>query len=213
MSFRRIAKQHFRSDQELRYKARQQALNPEKISIYPSNKVPKRAKKTISRLFNSFEISDRARFTLRAYGIPFNYQGIVTKSYSTKTVLKLFHISYSTLYKWLQNGILPSAFVKLEIHNGVFKNYWFYHQVQPVYSWYMHMCARGIERIKPEYYLEEMDILKRLLIAQEKRWYAKLGVRYPNLYADMCGKYGVIHLQKDEKSAIILSNLSKGSSK
>jgi hypothetical protein len=195
MAMRRIAKQHFISDQRLRYRARQNNLDPAEINIYPSKRPPKNARKTISRYFNSFEISDRARFSLRAYGVPFSWQGVVTKSYSTKTMLKLFNINKATLYRWVKEGIMPEAAVKLKVQGKeIYRNTWLYHQVQPVYIWYMHMSARGMKRLIVASNQDEVNVLRRLLIAQEKRWLAKLGVEYIDSHVKKCGKFGVIHL-------------------
>src|SRR5688500_9471456 len=93
---------------ELKRKDREQNLSPDDISVYPSRSVATTARgKVVSTSFNSFAIPYRLRFSLRAYGKPFEYQGIITKRYDVPALLALFQVSRVTLYTWMETGYLP----------------------------------------------------------------------------------------------------------
>lgn len=186
MSFKRYSRKHTQLVRNLRFKAREQNLDPAALRIYSSKKA---ANSPISKHFNAYRITDRQRFTLKAYGKPFNYQGVMTKRYDIPALLKLFFVHRDTLYRWMRKGYFPEPAIKLAKPAKV---YWLYHQIQPVYVWYWHLRSRGMSMLN----VTEQDykLLLRMLLSQEKRWYQRLGIEYIDPYRRTAGKYGVIYL-------------------
>lgn len=186
MAFRRYSKIHSKALNSLRIKARTNNLAPTDIEPYLSNKA---VDNPVSKYFNAYKLSDRQRFTLKAYGKPFNYQGVMTKRYDMAALLKLFFVNRRTLYDWMEKGYLPEPMFK--IVQKPIRVFWLYHQIQPFYVWYWHLRARGLKTASVT--TKDYQLLLRMLISQERRWYRMLGIEYHDPYRRTAGKYGVIY--------------------
>jgi hypothetical protein len=159
--------------------------DPATIPFYSSKKAQLQV---VSRGFNALKISDRQRFTLKAYGKPFNYQGVMTKRYDVPALEKLFFVSSRTIHSWVEKGLLQEPMLVLSYAR---KRLWFYHQVQPLYVWYWHIRSRR-ERMRdlPE---ADLKVLKRMQRFSDIRWHKLIGVEWHDPYREKAGKYGVIH--------------------
>jgi hypothetical protein len=181
----------------LKRQARKYDLSPDSLNVYPSKNVSLTVRvKLVSKSFNSFAIPYRLSFSLKAWDKPFNYQGVFIKRYDLLPVISLLGIERDTLYYWINKGIFPAPIMVL--HGVKDKQYWFYHQVQPMYVWYHHMKARGISRIDTKGVQEDIKALKRLQLSQERRWFKRLGIEHIDAYTQKAGKFGVIWLTEDE---------------
>jgi len=145
--------------------------------------------KPVSKFHNSFALSNRYKFTLRAYGKPFNYHGVLTKCYDIPAMEKLFLVDIKSIYNWVSRGYLPEPYVRVLQSRG--RRYWFYHQVQPFYTWYWNRRARGL-RIS-HVSARDHGVLKRLVTIQERQWCIRLGVEFGDPYSRIAGRYGVIY--------------------
>jgi hypothetical protein len=167
--------------------------DPEALQFYPS-KNPKTVSggKAVSRKFNSLALPYRYQFLLKAYGKPFKYQGVVTKQYTVKTLMLLFGVSERTLRRWVEFGVLEAPFITLKGQHRTERSYWFYHQVQPVYSWFLHLKARGLQvSITDECKFSLLRTNKR---RARRRFEQLLGIEEVDEYTKIAGKYGVIPL-------------------
>lgn len=179
---------------EFKRKAREHGLAPEDIAIYPSKTVAVTGRgNTVSKTFNAIAIPKRLRYSLKAWGQPFTYQGIVTKRYDVPAMLAMFGVGRATIYAWIKAGYLPEAFIR--VSGKTEKVYWLYHQVQPMYVWYHHMKARGIRNpCLIRSYPKEHKQLKALQRISDRRWHKLLGIEYQDKYAYFFGKFGVAPL-------------------
>lgn len=168
--------------------------DPAGLEIYPS-KNPETARasngQTYSPAFNAIAIPRRLVITLKAVGKPFKYQGVVTKSYDTETMLALFAIHRATLFRLVEKELLEAPFITIDTPVGR-RKVWFYHQVQPFYVWYMHMKARGYTHLKFGKDSKELALLRRMRHNAEVRFMRMLGVEYVDPYTEKAGKYGVL---------------------
>lgn len=173
---RKTAKKPVKFTQEARKR------DPASMPFYSSRKPQIQV---VSTGFNALKISDRQRFTLKAYGKPFNYQGVITKRYDLAALSKIFFTSYFTLYQWIKKGYLPEP--QITMHR---KRIWMYHQIQPFYVWYWHQ--RNKKRTLAGLTEADYKILVRMQRYADMRWHRLLGVEYPDPYREKAGKFGVI---------------------
>jgi len=167
------------------------ARSPEEIIVYIGRKVSRtRRDKTVAKVFNAIAIPKWYYFTLKSYGEPFKYHECMTKRYSRPALLRLFGISSSTLLAWVKSGIMPEPIMRVSGTSNE-RQYWFYHQVQPVYVWYMHMRSRGITEIHKKAYVAEIEVLQRHIRKQEVLFLRRAGHTVINDYEAVAGKYGV----------------------
>lgn len=158
--------------------------DPATLPFYSSKKA---TSQVVSAGYNALAISDRQRFTLKKYGKPFNYQGVMTKRYDLAALCRLFVASHMTIYAWMKIGYLPEP--QITIANK--KRMWMYHQVQPFYVWYWHV--RNRRATLKGVTAEEYAILQRMQKYSDMRWHRLLGVEYDDPYVKVAGKYGVIY--------------------
>ncbi len=71
------------------------------------------------------------------------------------------------------------------------RSYWFYHQVQPVFIWYMYLRSRGIKRIAADDNCRFSELVKNLKRSQI-RFEKLLGIEQIDEYTLIAGNYGVI---------------------
>lgn len=108
---------------------------------------------------------------------------------------KLFVINRVTLFRWVEKGVMPEPFIKVRRGDYDEKTLWFYHQVQPVYVWYIHLRSRGIQRVAANDSCL-FPVLQRNLSRSRIRFEKLLGVEQVDQYLVEAGKYGVIQLDR-----------------
>jgi len=176
-------------------KARAENLGPDDAKIYVS-KMPASARtfrgEVVARQLNAIAIPEWWKVTFKKNGAPFKYNGYMTRRYTLTSFTRMLGIGSVTFYSWRKAGYVPEPFLTLQGANGQNTYYWLYHQVQPVFSWYMHMKSRGVVNISSKRDAKALRELHRMKRQAEKRFLAKLGEDYIDPYVKKAGKYGVI---------------------
>lgn len=173
-------------------KARAEGLGPDDASIYMSrvaDDIRKPHVKTIT--MNAITIPEWMRVSLMKTGKIFRHNGVTTRYYTSTTICALLRINKATFSRWRASGLVPEPYVYVQ-RDGPRIGYWLYHQVQPLYSWYMHMRSRGIKNIVNAYHEKEIRKLRHLYKLAEKRFMARLGEDYVDPYIKEAGRYGVV---------------------
>jgi len=194
MTFRRYARKPSK-----RLKAFGRGRSPEELKIYTGRYIARTQRgKAFSKTYKALAIAPWLRFTMLKLGEPFIYHGTVTKRYSAPKMRKLFNISHDALWRMVKSGVLPEPMVRVKGDRTGERVYWLYHQVQPVYTWVMHMRARGIVKFNAPKYKEERAILHRQLRRAEKRFLKLAGHPINEDYEAMVGRYGVLWINDKE---------------
>lgn len=165
-------------------KSRREGLGPNSIEIY-GTKAPTGFKASL----NAIETGKRDVYRLRASGVAMSINGTVTLSYSAHKLCRLFDISLRTFNYWISKSIIDIPEITVEGKNT--HRLWLYHQVQPVFVWYMHLRARGIQNIVPRFHQEELKALARMKRSYLRIWYKRQGIPFIDDYEKYGGKYGV----------------------
>lgn len=177
-------------------KARRENLSPDNIDIY----VYKNANKartvfggeTVSRAFNALTIPGWVKYALFKYGKPFIYQGIRTRSYNITSLMALYGVVRSTIYVWVEKGLLPKPFMTITSPDGNQQSIWLFHQVRPTYVWQQHLKSRGIHTVRTDRYPTEIRLLKGQIKFYDRLFHKRMGIEYLDPYTKVAGKYGVI---------------------
>lgn len=173
--------------------ARRENLSPDDFEFYNAKRPSKYRPHTYAHIYSSYHMSDREMFTLKKYGKPFFYYNVFFRRYGMPALKKLFNTSHTRIHAMINRGLLPEPFMIVERTNGMKERFWLYHQVFPVYQWYLALRHRGLAAYIPRN-MERVDILvlKHRLHVAQRAFERKLSVDKVDKYTEIAGKYGVI---------------------